>query len=97
MKTNPLGHLLRMAALSAVMIAGGAATALADAPGSYFPDEWRAKPVQMQVQAVPPAALAGMQNSCSMADAGTPALAATLGRMASSRLPSGAGPARSRG
>jgi hypothetical protein len=49
----------------------------------------------MQVQAAPPAALAGMQNSCSMADAGTPPLAATVGRMASSRLPSSAAPARS--
>ena len=67
MRTNPLGHLLRTAALAATLIAGGAATAFADVPGSYFPDEWRAKPVQMQ--AAPPAAHAGMQTSCSMAGA----------------------------
>lgn len=72
MRTNPLGQLLRMAALAAALIAGGAATALADAPGSYFPDEWRPKPVQMQVQAAPPAAQAGMQTRCTMADAGAP-------------------------
>jgi len=77
MRTDPLAHLLRVAALSAALIAGGAATALADVPGSYFPDEWRPKPVRMQA---PPAAPAGARNNCSMADAGTPALAATLGR-----------------
>jgi hypothetical protein len=54
MRTNPLHHLLRAAALSAALIAGGAATALADAPGSYFQDEW---------QAAPPAAQASAQNS----------------------------------
>ena len=61
MRTNPLHHLLRAAALSAALAAGGAATALADVPGSYFPDEWRPKPVQM---VAPPTALAGTQNNC---------------------------------
>ena len=90
MRTDSLHHLLRAAALSAALIAGGAATALADVPGSYFPDEWRPKPVQMQTAS---SAVAGAQNNCSMADAGTPPLAAMLGRMASNHLP-GAQPVR---
>jgi hypothetical protein len=91
MRTNPLSHFLRMAALSAALLAGGAATALADVPGSYFPDEWRPKPVPMQVAQV------AAQNNCSMADAGTPALSATLGRMARNHLSPGAAYARSAG
>jgi hypothetical protein len=91
MRTNPLNHLLRTAALSAALIACGAATALADVPGSYFPDEWRPKPVLMQ------AAQAAAQNSCRMADAGMPALAASLGRAATNHLPPSAAHARSTG
>jgi len=98
MRPNPFHHLLRMAALSAALIAGGAATALADVPGYDFPDEWRAKPAPMQVQApAPPAVQAGAQNSCSIANAGMRALAATLGRMAGNHLPTGAASARSGG
>jgi hypothetical protein len=82
MRTNPLHHLLRAAALSAALIAGGAATALADAPGSYFADGGQA------------AAQASAQNSRAMADAGTLS-SATSGRGASNHLPSGAVPARS--
>jgi len=97
MRSNSLHHLLRMTALTAALLAGGAATALADVPGSYFPDEWQPRHAPMHVQAAPPAAMTGLPNSCSMADAGTPALSAVLGRMASNHLPPGAARARSAG
>ena len=69
MRTNPLHHLLRAAALSAALIAGGAATALADVPGYDFPDEWQPRHAPMQMQAT--AAQASAQNSRAMPDAGT--------------------------
>jgi hypothetical protein len=96
MRPDPFRHLLRMAALSAALIAGGAANALADVPGYDFPDEWRAKPAPMQLQAAPPPAMPA-QNNCSIADAGTPALAATLGRVAANHVSPGAASARSGG
>ena len=95
MRTNSLHHLLRAVALSAALIAGGAATALADVPGYDFPNEWQPRHALMQVQAAPPPALVGVPNSCSMADAGTPAMAATTGRMARNYLSPGAAPVRS--
>jgi hypothetical protein len=97
MRTTSLHHLLRAAALSVALVAGGAATALADVPGYDFPNEWQPRHAPMQVQAAPPPALVGVPKSCSMADAGAPALAATLGRMASNHLSPGAAPARAGG
>ena len=95
MRTNPLSHLLRMAVLSAALLAGGAATALADVPGSYFPDEWQPRHAPIEAQAAAPAAMAAKPNNCRVADAGTPALAARLGRVADNHSPPGAASARS--
>ena len=94
MRTNPLSHLLRAAALSAALIAGGAATALADVPGYDFPNEWQPRHAPMQVQAAPPA-LAGAAKNCTTADAGTPSLATTVGRVASNHVAPNAASARS--
>jgi hypothetical protein len=92
MRTNPLHHLLRAAALSAALIAGGAATALADVPGYDFPNEWQPRHAPMQMQAAPLAAQAGPQTSRPMANA---SLAA--GRGKSNQLPAVATPAWSGG
>jgi hypothetical protein len=96
MRTNPLSHLLRAAALSAALVASGAATALADVPGYDFPNEWQPRHAPMQVQAAPPA-LAAMPSNCTTADAATPALAARVGRMASNHPAPDAASARSGG
>lgn len=90
MRTNSLHHLLRAAALSAVLIVGGATTALADVPGYDFPDEWQPRHAPMQMQM--PAAQASAQNSRAMADACMPAVTA---RAAINHLPPGATPLRS--
>jgi hypothetical protein len=42
-----LGILLRAAMLSIAPLALAASTALADPPGSYFPDSWRPVPPQL--------------------------------------------------